>query len=301
MLYTCLHACTHVDTHGCAHIYAHVYAHMPTSTSIPRSTNSSMHIVTHTSTQINVHVYKRVHSKMPRSQSTRLHRHVYGHVHRHVLRHVFWPVYVYIDVYTHVYSYVYTHSKHSGCTCVHMCTTMPKKLHDVAIWMCHYNSIIIRVRKYSRVAVNMAPESCRFGWAVTCPKTLIVALGDVSGSGNAKKSVNPILCSRCGVLFILRVANTYAYTVRCAGVHAQKCKSKALKFIVRWICLSPTMQNPTRKYHFLIKFLNPNSIRNEIYLGFCIVGLKVNPKDHFPWNWVLNSSAWLQSGHTNRK
>ena len=57
--------------------------------------------------------------------------------------------------------------------------------------------------------------------AAACPKTLIVTLEDVLESSNAKNRVNlaRFLCARCGILYILRVVYTYAYRVRCAGVH----------------------------------------------------------------------------------
>ena len=48
----------------------------------------------------------------------------------------------------------------------------------------------VRVRKYLQVAVNMALVLCRFWRSTTCPKTLIVTLGDVLESGNAKNRVN---------------------------------------------------------------------------------------------------------------
>ena len=94
--------------------------------------------------------------------------------------------------------------------------------------------------------------------AVTCPTILIVTLGDVLESGNAKNRVNlaRFLCARCGVLYILRVVYIYAHTVRCAGVHAQKCESKHLKIHVTWsfgFPLSPMMQKTMCEYPFLIK------------------------------------------------
>ena len=44
-------------------------------------------------------------------------------------------------------------------------------------------------------------------FTATCPKTLIVVLGDVLVSGNAKHRVNLAgsACARCGVLYIIRV------------------------------------------------------------------------------------------------
>ena len=58
----------------------------------------------------------------------------------------------------------------------------------------------------------MAPVSCMFGSLLHAPKTLIVTLGDVLESGNAKNRVNlaRFFCARCGVLYILRVMYTYA-------------------------------------------------------------------------------------------
>ena len=94
------------------------------------------------------------------------------------------------------------------------------------------------------------------GWlAATCPQTLIMTLGDVLESGDASSRVNPaFLCATCGVLYILRGEYTHAYTVRCAGVHAQKCESKDFKFMAHGplgSLYALQCTNPAGEYPFL--------------------------------------------------
>ena len=69
---------------------------------------------------------------------------------------------------------------------------------------------MIRARTYST-----AYSTCTMPIWLTamCPQTLIVTLGDVLKSGNAKNRVNlaQSVCARCGVLHIARVVYMHAH------------------------------------------------------------------------------------------
>ena len=58
----------------------------------------------------------------------------------------------------------------------------------------------IRARKYLTVTVAYGTCTTPIWLTTTCPKTLIVTLGDVLESGNAKNRVNLTrsVCARCG-------------------------------------------------------------------------------------------------------
>ena len=58
----------------------------------------------------------------------------------------------------------------------------------------------IRARTYLTVAVAYGTCTMPIWLTTTCPKTLIVTLGDVLESGNAKNHVNLThsVCARCG-------------------------------------------------------------------------------------------------------
>ena len=58
----------------------------------------------------------------------------------------------------------------------------------------------IRARKYLTVTVAYGTCTMPIWLTTTCPKTLIVTLGDVLESGNAKNRVNLTrsVCARCG-------------------------------------------------------------------------------------------------------
>ena len=83
--------------------------------------------------------------------------------------------------------------------------------------------------------VTVAYDTCsiQVWFRTTCPETLIVTLGDVLESANAKNGVNLACfnCTRCGVLHIVKVHGPaghghffFSYTYSKQGVHAQKCE-----------------------------------------------------------------------------
>ena len=60
------------------------------------------------------------------------------------------------------------------------------------------------------------------------PQNTDGTLGGALESGNAKNRVNlaRFLCARCGALYIKSELRTHMHiSVRCAGLHAQKCES----------------------------------------------------------------------------
>ena len=66
-----------------------------------------------------------------------------------------------------------------------------------------------------------------------CPKTLIVTLGDMLESGNAKNRVNlaRFVRARCGVSYILRVVYVCAYVSEVCRCACPEVRIHALKFM----------------------------------------------------------------------
>ena len=85
----------------------------------------------------------------------------------------------------------------------------------------------------------------------------------------------------------------YYYRVDCITTHMSLSNSRALT----WVCVcilfliklgSWVLVTNASLSRFQVNLcLNPNSIRKRYpHLVFCIVGLKVDLEDHFPWIWV---------------
>ena len=80
----------------------------------------------------------------------------------------------------------------------------------------------IRARKYLTVTVAYGTCTMPIWLTAMCPKTLIVTLGDVLESGNAKNRINLTcsVCARCGDEVLCRAENA---VFECAPMSACEC------------------------------------------------------------------------------
>ena len=83
----------------------------------------------------------------------------------------------------------------------------------------HYvTTVFVSIRARTYLTVSVAYGTCTMPiWlTTTCPKTLIVTLGDVLESGNAKNRVNLTcsVCARCGDEVLCRAENAVFGHVR---------------------------------------------------------------------------------------
>merc|ERR1712185_696622 len=102
---------------------------------------------------------------------------------------------------THVDTRVFIHIPISVPACSYTCPlTYPDTCLYTCRYMCPHTCPHLRARTYLLVTVAYGTCTMSIWLTTTCPKTLIVTLGDVLESGNAKSRINLTrsICARCG-------------------------------------------------------------------------------------------------------